>query len=90
MELEFFFVGLIRNVLILKTRKIVYSWALHLSFTLVYITGFYVNIDISYIAREPERFNVVFGNIPMVILTGFLAIKALIWLNYNRLNKNYQ
>jgi hypothetical protein len=86
--LSLFFVGILRNVLILKTRKIAYSWAIHLSFNIIFFSGFYINNATFKLASEPERFNIVFGNLPMVLITGFLALTSLIWLNTNEL-KNY-
>ncbi|KQC14342.1 MAG: hypothetical protein APR63_05755 [Desulfuromonas sp. SDB] len=75
-----FFVGVLRNVLILKTGKIVYSWALHLSFNFVFLPGFFINKSTGEIANEPQRFNIVFGNYPMLILTGILAIASLVYM----------
>ena len=75
-----FFVGVLRNVLILKTGKIVYSWALHLSFNLVFLPGFFINKSTGEIANEPQRFNIVFGNYPMLILTGILAVASLVYM----------
>ena len=82
-----FFVGLLRNVLILKTRKIAYSWAIHLSFNLIFFSGFFVNNSNNRIAMEPERFNIVFDNLVMLVLTGLLALGSLIWLNMDDLKK---
>ncbi len=81
--LTLFFVGLLRNVIILKTRKITYSWAIHLSFNLIFFAGHFINKSTKAFASEPERFNIVFGNIPMLIFTGLLAFVSLIWLNIN-------
>ncbi len=78
-----FFVGILRNVLILKTRKIAFSWAIHLSFNLVFFPGFFVNRSTGEFASEPERFNIVFGNMPMLLLTGVLALLSVLWLNVN-------
>lgn len=80
-----FFVGILRNVLILKTRKIAYSWAIHLSFNIVFFSGFYINNTTEKLASEPERFNIIFGNLPMVLITGFLAFASLTWLNMKRI-----
>lgn len=82
------FVGILRNVLILKTRKISYSWAIHLSFNMIFFSGFFINQTSEKFAGEPERFNIVFGNMTMVLITGILAITSLIWLNINRLKTN--
>jgi len=79
--ISLFFVGLLRNILILKTRKIAYSWAIHLSFNLVFLSGFFVNISNNSMACEPEKFNIVFGNLKMVIITGLSALILLIWSN---------
>ena len=84
--LTLFFVGILRNVLILKTRKIAYSWAIHLSFNMIFFSGFYINNSTDKFASEPERFNIVFGNMTMVLITGLLATISMIWLNMNRLN----
>lgn len=84
--LSLIFVGILRNVLILKTRKIAYSWAIHLSFNMIFFSGFYINNSTEKFASEPERFNIVFGNLTMVLITGFLALASLIWLNMKRLN----
>jgi hypothetical protein len=83
-----FFVGILRNVLILKTRKIAYSWAIHLSFNMIFFSGFFINQLTEKFAGEPERFNIVFGNLTMVLITGILALTFLIWLNINRLKIN--
>jgi len=80
-----FFVGILRNILIMKTRKIAYSWAIHLSFNLVFFAGFFVHGSTKVIASEPERFNIIFGNITMLIITGFLALISLIWFNAENL-----
>lgn len=85
------FVGILRNVLILKTRKIAYSWAIHLSFNIIFFSGFFINQASEKFAVEPERFNIVFGNMTMVLITGILAVTSLIWLNINRLKiKEYK
>lgn len=76
-----FFVGVLRNALILKTRKIAYSWAIHLSFNMIFFSGFYIHNATRQFASEPERFNIVFGNYTMVVVTAFLALLSLIWLN---------
>lgn len=88
--LTLFFVGILRNTLILKTRKIAYSWAIHLSFNMIFFSGFYINNSTEKFASEPERFNIVFGNLTMVIITGLLAITSLIWLNINKMNNTGQ
>jgi hypothetical protein len=84
--LTLFFVGIIRNALILKTRNIAYSWAIHLSFNLIFFSGFYINNSTGRFASEPERFNIVFGNLTMVLISGVMAIASLLWLNLNKRN----
>jgi len=79
--LSLFFVGILRNTLILKTRKIAYSWAIHLSFNIIFFSGFYINTGTGKFANEPEIFNLVFGNTTMVLITGLLASVSLVWLN---------
>lgn len=81
--LSLFCVGLLRNVLILKTRKITYAWAIHLVFNLIFFPGIFIDRETDRWASEPERFNIVFGQSTMVGVTILLAIAALIWLNWN-------
>jgi hypothetical protein len=76
-----FFVGVLRNSLILKTRKITNSWAVHLSFNLIFFPGFYISPNAEFIS-EPEKFNLVFGNWPMFILTLIFALLSVFWLNF--------
>mgnify|MGYP000483553539 CR=1 FL=1 len=82
--LTLFFVGILRNALILRTRKIAYSWAIHLSFNIVFFSGFFINNATGKMASEPECFNIVFGNLTMVLTTGILAIISLIWMNKSK------
>lgn len=83
--LTLFFVGVLRNVFILKTRKITYSWAIHLSFNFIFFAGLYVDVASGTFASEPDKFNIVFGNWLMLGLTGTLAFASLLWLNVDRL-----
>lgn len=79
--LSLFFVGIIRNALILKTRKVAYSWAIHLAVNLVFFPGYYIHHTTHTMAAEPDKFNLVFGNHTMMILTGIFAVVSLIWMN---------
>ncbi len=82
--LTLFFVGILRNSLILKTRNIAFSWALHLSFNMIFFSGFFVNIESQKFPSEPEVFNIIFGNTTMLILTGLLALISMTWMNIDR------
>lgn len=79
--LTIFFVGILRTLLIIKTRKIAYSWAIHLSFNIIFFSGYYINNTAEQFASEPEQFNIAFGNLTMVLITGLLSLTSLIWLN---------
>lgn len=85
--LTLFFVGILRNSLILKTRNIALSWAIHLSFNMVFFSGLFINIKTEKFPSEPEVFNIVFGNLTMLTITGLLALTSIIWLNNDKLNK---
>lgn len=85
-----FFVGILRNALILKTRNIGFSWAIHLSFNMIFFSGFFINIDNHSFPSEPEVFNIVFGNLTMLTVIGLLALLSIIWLNMDRLKINWQ
>jgi len=82
--LTLFFVGVLRNVLILKTRKIAYAWAIHLSFNMIFFSGFCINNQTNTFASEPERFNIVLGNWPIALVMGVLAFLSIVWLNKDR------
>ena len=82
-----FFVGILRNSLILKTRNIALSWAIHLSFNIVFFSGFFINVKTGKFPSEPEVFNIVFGNLTMLALTGLLALTSIIWLNIDKLKR---
>lgn len=73
-----FFVGILRNVLILKTRKIALSWAVHLSFNLIFYASAIVEPNTKIFASETERFNIVFGNYIFFFLAGIFAGASLI------------
>jgi hypothetical protein len=85
-----FFVGILRNSLILKTRNIAFSWAIHLSFNMIFFSGFFINSDTQSFPSEPEVFNIVFGNLTMLAITGLLALISTLWLNRDRLKINEQ
>lgn len=82
-----FFVGILRNSLILKTRNIALSWAIHLSFNIVFFSGFFIHVNTNKFPNEPEVFNIVFGNPTILAVTGLLALVSIIWLNTDELNK---
>ena len=82
-----FFVGVLRNSLILKTRNIALSWAIHLSFNMVFFSGLFINTGNGEFQDEPEVFNIVFGNQTMFILSGLLAFASMIWLNMDKIKK---
>lgn len=82
-----FFVGVLRNSLILKTRNIALSWAIHLSFNMVFFSGLFINTGNGEFPDEPEVFNIVFGNQTMFILSGLLAFASMIWLNMDKIKK---
>lgn len=82
-----FFIGILRNSLILKTRNIALSWAIHLSFNMVFFSGLFINTKTGKFPGEPEVFNIVFGNPIMLVLTGLLALTSIIWLNIDQLEK---
>ncbi len=85
--LTLFFVGILRNSLILKTRNIALSWAVHLSFNMVFFSGLFINVKTGKSPGEPEVFNIVFGNITMLALTGLLAVISMIWLNIDKFKR---
>ena len=80
-----FFVGILRNSLILKTRNIALSWAIHLSFNLVFFSGLFITVKTGKFPGEPEVFNIVFGNLTMLAVTGLLALISIIGLNFDQL-----
>jgi hypothetical protein len=51
---------------------------------MIFFPGFFINNTTGIFASEPERFNIVFGNMTMLLITGFLALTSMIWLNLDR------
>lgn len=82
--LTLFFVGVLRNSVIVKTRNIALSWAIHLSFNLVFFSGLFINRATGKFPGEAEVFNIVFGNLTMLALTGLFALLAMLWLNLDK------
>ncbi len=83
--LTLFFVGILRNSLILKTRNVALSWAIHLSFNMVFFSGLFIHAETGKFPSEPEVFNIVFGNLTMLVLSGLFALASIIWLNMDNL-----
>lgn len=71
------FAWLLRNVFILITSKISFSWTIHPSFNMNFFPGFWINNTAEKFTCEPERFNIVFENSKMVVITGLLATISL-------------
>jgi hypothetical protein len=75
-----FFIGFVRNSLILQTRHIGYSWALHFGWIAVMFGSWHVDMDTNKYLTEPARFNTYLGSAEMLIISGVLAILFAVYL----------
>ena len=76
--LTLFFVGIIRNNLIIQTGHIGYSWALHFSWMAVMFGSAHVNPSKDEWLTEPERFNTYLGSYGMLAISALIVILSLI------------
>lgn len=68
-----FFVGFIRNSLILQTGHIGYSWALHFGWSAVMFGSFHTELISNRFLGEPESFNLYLGSTELFIITLVMA-----------------
>jgi len=86
--LTLFFVGFVRNNLIIQTGHIGYSWALHFGWMVVMLGSKHVHINSNQELAEPEIFNTYLGSWEMVLISGLLAIISLIyWIRNKRVDR---
>ena len=76
--ISLFLVGLIRNFLILRTGKIAYSWAIHLSWNLMFFQNFMIQSN-GESASEPRRFNLILGDIRVMIFILVVTSLVILW-----------
>lgn len=76
--ISLFLVGLIRNFLILRTGKIIYSWAIHLSWNLMFFPNFIIQSNGEY-ASEPSRFNLILGDLRVMVLISIVTFFVIFW-----------
>lgn len=78
-----FFVGVVRNNLILQTKHIGYSWALHFGWMAVMFGSCHVDLETNTGLTEPVRFNTYLGSIEMLIGSAILAVLSFImWIHF--------
>ncbi|MBN2773266.1 MAG: hypothetical protein JXR31_03385 [Prolixibacteraceae bacterium] len=75
-----FFVGILRNNLIIKTGHIGYSWALHFSWMVIMFGLFHSYLDSGEKLLEYERFNLYLGSKGMLILSFLGAILSFLFI----------
>lgn len=77
--LTLFFVGFVRNSLIIQTGHIGYSWALHFGWMAVMFGSWHYSPEKNTSLGELAKFNTYLGSIQMLIISGILAIGSLYW-----------
>jgi hypothetical protein len=77
--LTLFFVGFVRNSLILQTGHIGYSWALHFGWMVVMFGSWHVIPEKNLSLGELTRFNTYLGSKEMLTISSVLAILSLIY-----------
>jgi len=78
-----FLVGFVRNSLILRTRHIGYSWALHFGWIVVMFGSSHVDPATDKGLNELERFNTYLGSIEMILLSLVMAGLVLAYWLYS-------
>lgn len=78
--LTLFFIGVVRNNLILYTGHVGYSWALHFSWMAVMFGSSHEYLYGHSRLSEPERFNIYLGSFEMMVLSTLLFVISLIFL----------
>ncbi len=68
-----FLVGFVRNSLILHTRHIGYSWALHFGWMTIMFGSMHIYSETNLRLTELERFNTYLGSVWMVIISALAA-----------------
>jgi hypothetical protein len=82
-----FFVGFVRNSLILLTGHIGYSWALHFGWMAIMFGCYHGYAETNQRLTEPERFNLYLGSNEMLILSFVLSLVALwFWVYKTKLS----
>lgn len=82
--ISLFLVGLIRNQLILRTGKITYSWAIHLSWNFMFFQNFMIQSN-GENASEPRRFNLIFGDFRVMIMIFIITFFVIFWPKLRRI-----
>jgi hypothetical protein len=74
--LTLFFVGLLRNNLILIKKHIGYSWAFHFGWMLIMFGARHYNSSTKAFLTESDRFNLYLGSLEMVFISLFLGLAS--------------
>lgn len=82
-----FFVGMIRNNIIIKYRHIGYSWALHFGWMAIMFGSYPYWNDSKLGLTEPESFNIFLGSYEMLILSSIFAFISLILIKRSTAHK---
>jgi hypothetical protein len=85
--LSLFFIGVLRNNLILKTRHIGYSWALHYCWINIMLGFYFYYNSTHYVLSEVDRFNIFIGNGVTFTIALIFAFISTIWLLSKDVNK---
>ena len=75
-----FFVGIIRNNLIITTGHIGYSWALHFSWIVIMFGSAHQFISDNSRVTEPDRFNMYLGSYELLVISTILVVLSIIHL----------
>ncbi|MBU1013493.1 MAG: hypothetical protein KKG99_10845 [Bacteroidetes bacterium] len=71
--ISLFLIGFVRNNLILQTRHIAYSWALHFGWMAIMFGSMHIDMQTNLRVQEHERFNLYLGSIEIVIISIILT-----------------
>jgi hypothetical protein len=86
--LTLFFVGLLRNNLIIISGHIAYSWALHFSWIAVMFGSHHISILSGDDISELDRFNTYLGSVEMLIISGVLAVVSFFFWKHRKFSNS--
>jgi hypothetical protein len=83
--LTLFFIGILRNNLIIITKHIGFSWALHFSWMAIMFGSYHFYRSTNIALTEYQRFNLYLGSKPLIFTTLILALLSSLYLLRKRI-----
>lgn len=85
--ISLFLIGFVRNNIILQSKHIAYSWALHFGWIVIMFGSNHQYIDTRLSVSEPERFNIYLGSFEMILTSSILALASLLLFKKSKITR---